>query len=187
MNKLAVLYVQVSDLIDNPLNARTHSDKQVSQLAKSIKKFGFNAPVLIDGKSELIAGHGRVMAARELGIEEVPSIRLEHLSNTQRRAYMIADNRIAELAGWNKELLASEFSELLDMELEFEITDLGFEMAEIDLLAVLSACPGGDCGAEHSSDAARCHPLLLQVWEPPAGALGSWCSPAASGSSCRKA
>lgn len=155
MTKLTVHYVQISTLIDNPLNARTHSDKQVSQLAKSIKKFGFNTPVLIDAKCKLIAGHGRVMAARELGIEEVPAIRLEHLNDTQRRAYMIADNRIAELAGWDKEILASEFSELLDMELEFEITDLGFEMAEIDLLIGDTVSPDtneepGDIGIPES-------------------------------------
>ena len=93
-------------------NARTHSPEQISQIAASIQEFGFTNPILIDAKSEIIAGHGRVMAAQQIGIETVPCIRLSHLTDTQKRAYVIADNRLALDAGWNEEMLALELIEL---------------------------------------------------------------------------
>src|SRR6516165_1678549 len=89
-------------------NPRTHSDAQVAQIAASISAFGFNNPILVDTKAGIIAGHGRLLAARKLGLTEVPVVVLDHLTETQKRAYILADNQLAELAGWDKELLADE-------------------------------------------------------------------------------
>jgi DNA modification methylase len=120
-------------------NARTHSKKQIRQIAESIKEFGFNNPVLVDFLDEIIAGHGRVEAAKMLGFEKVPVIRLEHLNDAQIRAFMIADNKIAANAGWNSDLLGSEFQSLISLDTEFDIEVTGFEMAEIDILIGQSA------------------------------------------------
>jgi DNA modification methylase len=113
-------------------NARTHSKKQIRQIAKSIEKFGFCNPVLIDDNDGIIAGHGRVEAAKLLGIEAVPTCRLSHLSEVDKRAYILADNKIASAAGWDKELLAIELQGLINLDFDLELT--GFEMGEIDLL-----------------------------------------------------
>ncbi len=115
-------------------NARTHSQKQIHQIAASIRKFGFTNPVLIDAEGGIIAGHGRIEAARLLGLEKVPTIRLDHLSEAQKRAYIIADNRLAELAGWDEKLLAIELQYLSELDLDFEVEITGFETAEIDLV-----------------------------------------------------
>ena len=115
-------------------NARTHSKKQISQIAESIKAFGFVNPVLIDEDDYIIAGHGRVKAAMLLNLAEVPTIRLKHLTESERRAYILADNRLAELAGWDDEILAIELQHLLDFDLEFNISVIGFETPEIDML-----------------------------------------------------
>ena len=119
-------------LIPYARNARTHSDEQIAQIAGSIKEFGFNNPVLIDKDNGVIAGHGRLAAARKLGLKEVPCIRLEHLTETQRKAYILADNRIALNSGWEAELLSLELSELLDGGVNLE--SLGFDADEIDAL-----------------------------------------------------
>jgi hypothetical protein len=113
-------------------NARTHSKKQVRQIANSIERFGFCNPVLIDDDSRIIAGHGRVSAAKLLGIQEVPTVHLSHLSEADRRAYILADNKLAENAGWDREILAIELQGLLD--LNFDVGIIGFETAEIDML-----------------------------------------------------
>lgn len=115
-------------------NARTHSDKQIAQIAASIRTFGFLNPVLIGSDGIVIAGHGRVAAAMQLGLGEVPTIELAHLSDAERRAYVIADNRLAELAGWDRDILTIELQSLADMELDFELEITGFETAELDLL-----------------------------------------------------
>jgi len=116
-------------LIPYARNARTHSDAQVAQIAASIREFGFNNPVLIDSDGGIIAGHGRVMAARKLGLEEVPCLRLSHLSDVQRRAYILVDNRLPELAGWNDALLGLELAALqLD---EFDLGLIGFDPDEL--------------------------------------------------------
>src|ERR1700674_1368960 len=91
----------IERLIPYARNARTHSDAQIAQIAASIREFGFNNPILVDSASGVIAGHGRLLAARKLGLEEVPVIVLDHLSEADKRAYIIADNRLAELAGWD--------------------------------------------------------------------------------------
>src|SRR6185437_7172879 len=133
-SKLTVTYQSVGTLQQNARNARTHSKRQIRQIADSIKAFGFNNPVLLDESNTIIAGHGRVSAAKLLGVAEVPTIRLGDLSPDQVRAYLIADNRLAEKAGWDKSILAIELQHLLSIETEFDITATGFEVPEIDLL-----------------------------------------------------
>src|SRR5437588_11810954 len=125
-------YTRVCELRPYPNNARTHSKKQVRQIANSIARFGFCNPVLIDDKKQIIAGHGRVEAAKLLGIDAVPTCRLSHLSEADKRAYILADNKLAENAGWDKELLAIELQGLIDLDFEIELT--GFEIPEIDLI-----------------------------------------------------
>jgi len=122
----------VSELVPYARNARTHSDAQVALIAGSIREFGFNNPVLVDGANGIIAGHGRVMAARKLGLDKVPVIELAHLSEAQKRAYILADNRVAELAGWDRELLGLELADLGDMGID--LGDLGFDGSELDAL-----------------------------------------------------
>ena len=122
----------IEALVPYARNSRTHSEAQVAQIAASIREFGFTNPVLIDADGGIIAGHGRVMAARKLGMEEVPCIELAGLSDTQRRAYIIADNKLALNAGWDDELLAIEFAELADAGFDNLLT--GFTQDEIDAL-----------------------------------------------------
>ena len=114
-----------------PGNARTHSKRQLRQIADSIKRFGFTNPVLIGDTGEIIAGHGRVLAARDLGMETVPTLRLSHLSAVERRAYVLADNKLALNAGWDMEILSIELQALVD--LDFDVTLTGFSLAEVDL------------------------------------------------------
>ena len=116
-------------------NARTHTKHQIRQIAESIRVFGFTNPVLIDTNNRIIAGHGRVEAAKLLGMGPLPTIRLESLSEEQIRAYVIADNKLAENAGWDRSILAIEFQHLLALDCtEFDITITGFEIPEIDLI-----------------------------------------------------
>jgi len=122
----------VARLRPAPRNARRHPKRQIRQIAASIERFGFNNPVLISDENQIIAGHGRVEAARLLGIECVPAVRLSHLDEAQRRAYLIADNKLALKAGWDREVLATELSALIDLGFDVEIT--GFSVAEIDIL-----------------------------------------------------
>jgi DNA modification methylase len=137
----------IETLIPYARNSRTHSDEQVAQVAASIREFGFTNPVLIDAAGGIIAGHGRVMAARKLGLAEVPCIRLAHLSDAQKRAYVIADNKLALNAGWDEQMLALEFKELGDLGFDLELT--GFGLDDIDeLLAELEATPEGETDAD---------------------------------------
>lgn len=115
-------------------NARTHSSKQIAKLAASITEFGFVNPILVDAEDNVIAGHGRLEAARSLGMTAVPTIRIDHLTGTQLQAYRIADNKLAELAGWDSELLKIELAELSAIDLAFPVEVTGFEMVEIDVL-----------------------------------------------------
>jgi ParB-like chromosome segregation protein Spo0J len=124
--------INIEDLIPYAMNARTHSDAQVAQIAGSIKEFGFNNPVLIDAENGLIAGHGRVMAGRKLGLKQVPAIRLGHLTDTQKKAFILADNKIALNSGWDYELLKVEV-ELLSNE-DFNLDLLGFEVNELNTI-----------------------------------------------------
>jgi DNA modification methylase len=120
------------ELRSHPNNARTHSKEQIRQIARSIEKFGFCNPVLVDDAKQIIAGHGRVEAAKLLGLETVPTCRLSHLNDAEKRAYILADNRLAEKAGWDKELLAIELQGLIELDVDIEVT--GFETADIDLI-----------------------------------------------------
>ena len=138
--RLAISYQPVGVLKTNPHNSRTHSKRQIRQIADSVQAFGFTNPVLLDEGNTIVAGHGRVSAAKLLGITELPTIRLEDLSADQVRAYVIADNRLAEKAGWDESILAIELQHLLTIESEFDICVTGFEIPEIDLL--LSAADG---------------------------------------------
>ena len=112
-------------LIPYARNTRTHSEAQVAQIAGSIREFGFTNPILIDAENGIIAGHGRVMAAQKLGLDKVPCIRLGHLTETQRRAYIIADNKLALNAGWDEEMLGIELAAL--REDDFDLNLLGFD------------------------------------------------------------
>jgi hypothetical protein len=131
-SKLSVHYLPVDALHPDPRNPKQHSHRQIKQLAQSIRRFGFNVPVLVDRSNRILAGHGRVLAAKLLGFTEVPVIRIETLSEPQARAFALADNRLAE-APWDDRLLGEIFSELAALELDFGLEDTGFSMAEIDL------------------------------------------------------
>lgn len=130
---LEVSYLPISTIKPYAKNPRTHSRKQIKQIAESIRTFGFTNPLLLDDDCGLIAGHGRLEAAKMLGLDRVPTICLSHMSEAQRRAYIIADNKLAENAGWDKDLLALEFSYLSSLDLDFDLTITGFETPEIDL------------------------------------------------------
>ena len=132
-------HTPIEDLVPYAANARTHSEDQVSQIAASIKEFGFNNPVLIDVDNGIIAGHGRVMAAMKLGLDLVPTVTLDHLSDAERRAYILADNRLALNAGWDEEILASELKRLDD---EIDLSLLGFDDDELARLLDLQSDEG---------------------------------------------
>jgi DNA modification methylase len=134
LRELAVEYRLVSDLRPYPRNARTHSRKQLRQIADSIQEFGFTNPLLIDGDDMIIAGHGRVEAAKLLKLPSVPCIRIEHMNEAQKKAYVLADNKLALNAGWDEEILATELQFLLEADVSFDVGVIGFETAEIDLL-----------------------------------------------------
>lgn len=130
---LTITYKDPRKLKPRLKNPRTHTPRQIKQIAASITEFGFINPVLIDGSDGIVAGHARVAAAISIGITDVPTVRVDHLSPTQIRAYVIADNRLAEKAGWDPALLALELQEL-SIQPNFDVTVTGFEMAEIDLI-----------------------------------------------------
>ena len=134
MRDLNITYLNAADLRPYVSNPRTHSKKQLRQIAESIQTFGWTNPILVDAENGVIAGHGRLEAAKLLGIDQVPTIHIEDMSEAQMRAYVIADNRLAENAGWDDGLLAIELQALTEVELGFDIKTIGFEMGEIDLL-----------------------------------------------------
>lgn len=127
--------MKISELAPYERNARTHSTAQITSIARSIKQFGFNNPILIDGKRGIIAGHGRLMAARELGLTEVPVIELTHLSEAQKRAYIIADNQLALQAGWDSDILRDEITALLAE--DFDTSLLGFDEKELTAIMAI--------------------------------------------------
>ena len=130
---LKIVYRQIDTVKLDPANPRRHSKKQVRQIANSIEAFGLITPILIDRNGNVIAGHGRLLACRLLGITEVPTLCLDHLTPAQARAFMIADNRLTEIATWDDRLLAQQLKDLSLIGLDFNIEDTGFEMGEIDL------------------------------------------------------
>lgn len=129
MKKLSYVLKNVSELSANPRNARTHNKKQIDKIANSIKEFGFIAPAIIDGAGILVAGHGRLEAAKKIGMKEIPCIIADHLSPEQLRAYMLADNRIQLDAGWDEEMLKVELNELSAA--DFDVSFTGFDESEI--------------------------------------------------------
>src|SRR5262249_6319388 len=129
MQNMAVEPMAIARLRPYAANARTHSKKQIRQIANSIKSFGFTNPVLISDDGEIIAGHGRVEAARLLGWDTVPTLRLSHLTPTQRQAYVLADNKLALNAGWDHDVLAAELQALIDLDFDVEVT--GFSAIEL--------------------------------------------------------
>jgi len=129
---LEVTYVATTDLIPYANNPRTHSDQQVAQVAASIQEFGFNNPILIDEHNSIIAGHGRLAAAQKLNMNLVPTILLEGLSEAQRKAYVIADNKITENGGWDYDLLAVEIDRLKELDIDVNLT--GFEPKEVNTI-----------------------------------------------------
>jgi len=143
---LAVVWRRVEVLRPDPANPRSHSAKQIRQLVRSIGAFGFNVPILVDRTLRIIAGHGRLLAAQELGWREVPTILLDHLSETQARAFMIADNRVAESAAWNNMLLGEQLKEISFAAPDFAIETTGFELSEIEVLTA-----GGSLGTRKRS------------------------------------
>jgi DNA modification methylase len=148
MAKLQIIYRPIDELGPAKNNPRTHSKKQLAQLQRSIQQFGFTNPVLVSDSGEIVAGHGRVQAARLAGMTEVPTICLSSLTPEQRRAYVIADNKLALNAGWDKELLAIEFQSLIDLGFDLEIT--GFDLAEIDF--VIDAANEADPSSPDAAD-----------------------------------
>lgn len=155
----------VADLVPYARNARTHSDEQISVLAASIGRYGFNNPVLIDTAGGIIAGHGRVLAAKRLGMETVPVVPLAHLTEDEKRAYILADNKTAELSGWDEDLLRIEVADLADK--DFDMGGLGFDEKEIAKLLVEPEPEAGDGGdGEPDPDAA------LEAKPDPVSALG---------------
>jgi DNA modification methylase len=129
-----IILQDVNSLKAYPSNARKHNDKQIEKIAASIKKFGFNNPILVDSSNMIIAGHGRWQAAKQLKLEQTPTLCLDHLTEDEVRAYVLADNKLAELAHWDKEILAIELQHLTSLELDFDIEITGFEIGEIDFL-----------------------------------------------------
>ncbi len=130
---LKVIYQPVDALKPNPKNPRTHSRAQIRAIGRSIETFGFNVPLLVTRTGDLIAGHGRWLAAKALGLPEVPTICVEHLTEAQIQAFIIADNRLAELASWDDKFLAEQLKELAELNLDFSLETTGFTMGEIDV------------------------------------------------------
>jgi hypothetical protein len=131
--RVSISYRSVDELNLDPKNPRAHTPRHIRQITRSIIEFGFLVPILIDASSKVIAGYGRLLAARQLGWREVPTIQLQHLSDAQARAFMIADNRLTEISEWDDALLATQLRELAALDLDFSLEITGFDMGEIDL------------------------------------------------------
>lgn len=164
MHNLKLSYRPVSEIKTNPRNARTHDKRQLKQIKESIEAFGFTNPLLVDERGVLIAGHGRLTAARSLNIETVPVIELAHLSDPQKRALMLADNKIALNAGWDMDVLANELSELSSIELDFDLELTGFDVADIDII-IGDAQAREDAQAEVAAVPANDMPVVAKPGE----------------------
>jgi len=128
-DRLEIKYLLIDELIPYSRNPRTHSEEQIAQIAASIREFGFTNPILIDSNQGIIAGHGRLAAAKEIGLEKIPCIDLSHLTDEQKRVYLIADNQITLNGGWNDELLRLELMDLKELGANLELT--GFDAIEL--------------------------------------------------------
>ena len=136
MNIPSIIMRKIEDLKPHPKSARTHSSKQLCQIAASITRFGCINPSIVDQNDFLVAGHGRIAAAKLLNVSEIPVIRLTDMSEAQVRAYMVADNRLAEKAGWDKDLLKIELAYQLELDVDVDPQALGFDPPEIDALTL---------------------------------------------------
>ena len=161
---LSIIYRNITDLKLDPGNPRLHSPKQIRQIARSIEVFGFNVPVLINAEMQIVAGHGRVLACKLLGINEVPTICLEHLTPAQVRAFMIADNRLTENSVWDDHLLAEQLKGLSELDLNFSLEATGFEMGEIDVM--IEGLASGVTGDEDPADALPTSSASAPVSQP---------------------
>jgi DNA modification methylase len=160
VSALKIEYLPSGSLKPSAHNPHTHSPRQIRQIAESIRKFGFTNPILLDSNGYVLAGHGRLEAATSLGIERVPTIRLDQMTEAEKRAYVLADNKLAENAGWDRELLAIELKYLVELDFDFDVTVTGFETPEIDLLLQ------GDSNAADSEED------QIPELEPPVSRLG---------------
>lgn len=140
--------VQVEKLVPYARNSRTHSPEQVAQIAASIKEFGFLNPIIVDGDNGIVAGHGRVLAAQKLGLTELPCIEAKHLTDAQRKAYVIADNKLALNAGWDNELLKIEIDELLAADFDISLLGWGDEMPDFEVVPDYSILDEEDMSGE---------------------------------------
>jgi DNA modification methylase len=150
LKKMRVKYLPVSGLKPHADNPRTHSPKQIRQIAASMRQFGVMNPLLVDGDCGVIAGHGRLEAAKLLGMDRVPAICVDQMTEAQKRAYIIADNKLAENAGWDQELLTLELKYISELDVEFDLTIIGFDTAEIDLM--FEAGPGTGSSDDAAND-----------------------------------
>ena len=150
MASLKIAYRNIADLRPRSGNPRTHSKRQIEQIAASILRFGFTNPVLIDQNDGVLAGHGRLQAAKTLDMSEVPTLRLADLNEAEIRAYVIADNRLAEKAGWDQDLLGLEFKYLAELDFDFDLTLTGFDLPEID--AMISGIGNGDAAPDPADE-----------------------------------
>lgn len=127
-------FLQLSEIKDNPNNARRHDRRQIAKLCRSIRKFGFTSPAVIDEANQLLCGHARVAAARLLGLDSIPVVRATHLSEADKRAFMIADNRLAELATWDQQALRRELSFLSDLDIDYDFSPIGLDTGQVDFI-----------------------------------------------------
>lgn len=161
---LSVVWRRIDELILNLGNPRAHGKRQIRRLADSIAAFGFNVPILVDRTLRVVAGHGRLLACRELGWSEVPTIRLDHLGAAEIRAFMIADNRLAEQAEWDEDLLAEQLRILALDELDFSLAATGFELSEIDVRIGARGAAGGAAEPADTRPRKRCRTRPGDVW-----------------------
>lgn len=168
MSKLRIDYIATNALIAYPHNARTHSRKQIRQIAKSIGEYGFTNPVLIDSNNMILAGHGRVAAAPLARLTEVPCVRLEEMTPSQKRAYVLANNKLALNAGWDENIFANELQTLLSIDAEFDLDAIAFTIAEADcLMEGLTPEEAGDPADDRMPELAKGKPITVlgDLWQ----------------------
>ena len=139
--QISLELVPLAGIRSNPHNAREHSQAQIAKLRQSIEKFGFTGPITIDERNGLLCGHARVEAAAQAGLTHIPAVRARHLSEAEKRAFIIADNRLAELGSWNQESLRRELSFLSDLDIDFDFGAIGFETPELDFILGVDESP----------------------------------------------
>jgi ParB-like chromosome segregation protein Spo0J len=158
-------YLATTSLTPNPENPRKHSRAQIRAIAKSLDAFGFNAPILIDGNRKIVAGHGRYEAAKLLGLTQVPVLFLDHLTETQAKAYMLADNKLTDRSGWDDAKVAVQLKELSELVLDFDIEAIGFELPELDLrIQSLDASDAADKADEFEPAAGPAVSMAGDLW-----------------------